>query len=251
MTGLGHLCRQPLQNKGAVDALRALLDYKSASMRRGDEGTEERVETAITERCRYADEPMYFLFWTQRNPVALMFSRCWIIRARSIHTHVHRLNAVEYSDIEHFAKILPPNAILSTLPPTSLVQDDLAPYNNDWMGKYTGRATTVLKPRTTLEVSDILKWCCHRRIGVVPQGGNTGLVGGSVPLHDELIVNLSNLRKIRSFDPISGHSPDIHASPRQCRLILPSPCRNTRRRCRLCLAVPDRLHCASSLHHAP
>ena len=181
-----------------------------------------------------------------------MFSFRRIIRARSIHTHAHRLNAVEYSDIEHFTKILSPNAILSTLPPTSLVQDDLAPYNNDWMGKYKGRATTVLKPRTTLEVSDILKWCYHRRIGVVPQGGNTGLVGGSVPLQDELIVNLSNLRKIRSFDPISGHSPDIHASPRQCRLIIVfSACRNTRRRCRLCLAVPDRLHCTSLPHHAP
>lgn len=180
-----------------------------------------------------------------------MFSRSWVIRARSVHTHVHRLNAVDHSDIEHFTKILSSNAILSTIPPTSLVPDDLAPYNNDWMGKYKGRATTVLKPRTTLEVSDILKWCWHRRIGVVPQGGNTSLVGGSVPLHDELIVNLSNMRKIRSFDPISGHSPDIHAASRQCRLIFSSCCRNTCHRCRLCLAVPDRLHRASSLYHAP
>ena len=83
------------------------------------------------------------------------------------------------------------------------------------MGKYTGRATTVLKPKTTQEVSEILKWCWHRRIGVVPQGGNTGLVGGGVPLQDELVVNLSNMRKIRSFDPISGHYPDVRALLRE------------------------------------
>jgi FAD/FMN-containing dehydrogenase len=126
-----------------------------------------------------------------------------------VHTHVQRLNAVDHQDVAHFTRVLSPNAVLSTLPPTSLAQDDLAPYNNDWMGKYTGRATTVLKPKTTQEVSEILKWCWHRRIGVVPQGGNTGLVGGGVPLQDELVVNLSNMRKVRSFDPISGYYPDV------------------------------------------
>ena len=39
---------------------------------------------------------------------------------------------------------------------------------------------------------------------MVPQGGNTGLVGGSVPINDELVVSLSNLNKVRSFDPVSG-----------------------------------------------
>ena len=62
----------------------------------------------------------------------------------------------------------------------------------------------MLKPRTTEEVSKIVKYCNEKRIGIVPQGGNTGLVGGSVPVSDELILNLSNLNKIRSFDPVSG-----------------------------------------------
>ena len=39
---------------------------------------------------------------------------------------------------------------------------------------------------------------------MVPQGGNTGLVGGSVPINDELVLSLSNLNKVRSFDPVSG-----------------------------------------------
>ena len=62
----------------------------------------------------------------------------------------------------------------------------------------------MLKPRTTEEVSKIVKHCNEKRIGIVPQGGNTGLVGGSVPVRDELILSLSNLNKVRSFDPVSG-----------------------------------------------
>lgn len=72
------------------------------------------------------------------------------------------------------------------------------------MGKYRGDSSLVLKPRTVNQVSQILSYCNERRIAVVPQGGNTGLVGGSVPVFDELILSLSNLNKIRSFDPISG-----------------------------------------------
>ena len=81
---------------------------------------------------------------------------------------------------------------------------DLDPFNQDWMGKYKGNASTVLKPKTTQELSDIVKWCNEKRIGIVPQGGNTGLVGGSVPIGDEVIISLANMNQVRSFDPISG-----------------------------------------------
>ena len=62
----------------------------------------------------------------------------------------------------------------------------------------------MLKPRNVQEVSEIVKWCNQRRIGIVPQGGNTGLVGGSVPVRDEVILSLSNMSKVRSFDDVSG-----------------------------------------------
>ncbi|THH03002.1 hypothetical protein EW145_g6613 [Phellinidium pouzarii] len=114
------------------------------------------------------------------------------------------LNSVAEADLSHFSRILPDSCILSMLPPTSLGSDDLSTYNTDWMGKYKGRANTVLKPKTTAEVSAIVKWCWEKRIGVVPQGGNTGLVGGSVPLGNELIINLGNMSKVRSFDPTTG-----------------------------------------------
>ena len=51
-----------------------------------------------------------------------------------------------------------------------------------------------------------MKHCNERGIGIVPQGGNTGLVGGGVPIHDELILSLGNMNKVRSFDPVSGLS---------------------------------------------
>ena len=62
----------------------------------------------------------------------------------------------------------------------------------------------MLRPQTTEQVSKIMQWCYEHRIGVVQQGGNTGLVGGSVPVGDELIINLGNMNKVRSFDPVSG-----------------------------------------------
>lgn len=125
------------------------------------------------------------------------------------HSSAPRLNSVTEHDLFHFAKILPPSSILSTHPPSSTSPEELAPFNNDWMGKYKGHSTTVLKPKTTQQVSEIVKWCNENRIGIVPQGGNTGLVGGSVPVKDEVILSLATMSTVRSFDPVSGN---CHAS---------------------------------------
>ncbi|KAG6832478.1 hypothetical protein H0H92_001524 [Tricholoma furcatifolium] len=113
-------------------------------------------------------------------------------------------SSLSHNDLAHFASILPPSAIISTLPPSSSPPQDLDIYNNDWMGKYRGASTTVLRPKTTQQVSQIVKYCNDKHIPIVPQGGNTGLVGGSVPLKNELILSLSNMNKVRSFDPVSG-----------------------------------------------
>jgi hypothetical protein len=56
----------------------------------------------------------------------------------------------------------------------------LAGFNNDWLGKYIGRSAVVVKPKTTEEVSKVMKYCYENDIAVVPQGGNTGLVGASL-----------------------------------------------------------------------
>ncbi|MCJ1467657.1 hypothetical protein MMC07_006282 [Pseudocyphellaria aurata] len=81
---------------------------------------------------------------------------------------------------------------------------DLEPFNSDWMRKYKGHTKLVLKPNSTKEVSLILQYCNENMLAVVPQGGNTGLVGGSVPVYDEIVIGLSRMSQIRSFDEISG-----------------------------------------------
>ncbi|AGO11240.1 AaceriACL021Cp [[Ashbya] aceris (nom. inval.)] len=82
--------------------------------------------------------------------------------------------------------------------------EDLALYNEDWMRKYRGQSTLVLRPKTTQQVAAIIKYCNEHRLAVVPQGGNTGLVGGSVPVFDEIVLSLAQLNKVRDFDPVSG-----------------------------------------------
>ena len=82
--------------------------------------------------------------------------------------------------------------------------DDLEPFNSDWMRKYKGHAKLVLKPGSTKEVSNVLKYCNDNMLAVVPQGGNSGLVGGSVPVYDEIVMSMSRMNEIRSFDDVSG-----------------------------------------------
>lgn len=80
--------------------------------------------------------------------------------------------------------------------------DALQPFVKEYSGRYQGKALAAAKPATTEEVSQIVKLCAAQKIALVPQGGNTGLVGGSTPYDDKtLIVNLSRLNKIRKIDP--------------------------------------------------
>lgn len=85
-----------------------------------------------------------------------------------------------------------------------MLQDSLGSYNQDWMNKYTGNSKLVLRPKNTTHVSQILSYCNANEIAVVPQGGNTGLVGGSVPVHDEIILSMQSMNNIRAFDETSG-----------------------------------------------
>lgn len=105
--------------------------------------------------------------------------------------------------VKHFQGILgSESAVIDGI--TSDKADDIEPFNGDWMKKYRGHTRLVLKPRTTEEVSKVLQYCNANKLAVVPQGGNTGLVGGSVPVFDEIVVNLSRMNNIRSFDENSG-----------------------------------------------
>jgi D-lactate dehydrogenase (cytochrome) len=78
--------------------------------------------------------------------------------------------------------------------------ESLSSFNHDWTHKYVGNSRLVLQPSSAEEASAILKYCNDRRLAVVPQGGNTGLVGGGVPVFDEIIVSLSKMNRIIGFD---------------------------------------------------
>ena len=77
---------------------------------------------------------------------------------------------------------------------------EIAPYLEEWRGKYDGHTPLLLKPASTAEVSAILSICHETGTAVVPQGGNTGLVGAQLPLHGEVLLSLKRLNKVRSVD---------------------------------------------------
>ena len=75
-------------------------------------------------------------------------------------------------------------SLRSIVGPTGVVTDseNLDRYTREWRGKYLSGAIAAVRPASTGEVSDVIKACVQHGISITPQGGNTGLVGGSVPI---------------------------------------------------------------------
>lgn len=99
--------------------------------------------------------------------------------------------------MKHFEGLLTNSDIITN-------SNDLEKYNHDWTKKYIGQSRLVLRPRSSEQVSAILAYCNERRLAVVPQGGNTGLVGGGVPVFDEIVLSTELMNRINDFDPVSG-----------------------------------------------
>uniref|UniRef100_A0A668A8B6 D-2-hydroxyglutarate dehydrogenase, mitochondrial n=1 Tax=Myripristis murdjan TaxID=586833 RepID=A0A668A8B6_9TELE len=103
---------------------------------------------------------------------------------------------VTQEDLDFFKKVLPGRTI---------TDPDLLEANNvDWLKSVRGYSEVLLRPQTTEEVSQILRYCNSRNLAVNPQGGNTGLVGGSVPVYDEIILSTALMNNILTFDGVSG-----------------------------------------------
>jgi FAD/FMN-containing dehydrogenase len=81
---------------------------------------------------------------------------------------------------------------------------DVAPYVTEERGLFHGRSPLVLRPGSTAEVAAICRLATEHRIALVPQGGNTGLVGGQTPHNGEVVVSTRRLDKIREVDPASN-----------------------------------------------
>jgi len=79
-----------------------------------------------------------------------------------------------------------------------------APYLVEMRDMFQGRTPMVLRPASVAEVSQILRLADETATPLVPQGGNTGLVGGQIPFNDEIVLSLTRLNRIREVDPTSN-----------------------------------------------
>jgi len=79
---------------------------------------------------------------------------------------------------------------------------DMAPFLTDWRGRFTGRALAVVQPRSTQQTAQVVQWCASRAVPIVPQGGNTGLVGGATPdtSANALVLSTRRLNRVRQVD---------------------------------------------------
>src|SRR5215831_10464031 len=75
---------------------------------------------------------------------------------------------------------------------------EIAPHLSEWRGRWKGGSPLLLKPNATAEVGRILAICNETRTPIVPQGGNTGLVGGQIPTHGEVLLSLARMNRVRT-----------------------------------------------------
>ncbi|MCZ4271324.1 FAD-binding oxidoreductase [Maritalea porphyrae] len=104
-----------------------------------------------------------------------------------------------------------PNAMLEAL--TDLIgasnviseSKDIAPYAEEWRRLYSKQPSLVLTPTSVEAVQKVMAWANENSVSVIPQGGNTGLVGGQVPLDGgEVILSVKKLKAVRDVDPASN-----------------------------------------------
>ena len=83
-----------------------------------------------------------------------------------------------------------------------LTDGDLTAYEQDWRKRERGRALAVVRPGTTEEVAAVVKACAAAGVSLVPQGGNTGMVVGSIPdaSGTQVLLSLQRLNRIRNID---------------------------------------------------
>ena len=84
--------------------------------------------------------------------------------------------------------------------------EDVASYLTDWRDRFHGAALAVVRPATTAEVAAVVVTCAELRIGIVPQGGNTGMCGGATPdaTGTQVVLSLARLNRIRALDAVNA-----------------------------------------------
>lgn len=82
--------------------------------------------------------------------------------------------------------------------------DVIASYLTDWTGRYQGRSEAVVRPGDVAEVAAVVGICGHQGVAITLQGGNTGLVGGGVPLSGEIVLSMCRLASLGEVDDVVG-----------------------------------------------
>ena len=104
--------------------------------------------------------------------------------------------------------------IKAVVGPRGFLEDaaDTAPYLSEWRGRFTGKAAAVIRPASTEEVAEVVRLCHGAGQPIVPQGGNTSLVGGSIPFEtgSEIVLSLSRMNRIRELDALN-HTVTVEA----------------------------------------
>jgi FAD/FMN-containing dehydrogenase len=105
---------------------------------------------------------------------------------------------------EDHARLL--DRLRQRLGPAGILTDptDTDPYCEDWRRLYHGRTPAVLRPASTAEVADAVRLCAEAGAPIVPQGGNTSMVGGAAVSEDgsQIILSLSRMNRVRGIDPV-------------------------------------------------
>ncbi len=104
--------------------------------------------------------------------------------------------------IERLRAIVGPTHVLSD-------PDVRRSYEVDWTGRFRGEASAVVRPSSTDEVAEVLRACHHAGVPVVPQGGNTGLVGGGVPVGEGVGAIVLSLRRLDQLEPVDQASGQV------------------------------------------
>ena len=99
------------------------------------------------------------------------------------------------------------SAVRQRLGPKAVVTElsEIAPWLADWRGRFHGQSAAILAPASTDEVAEIVRLAAEHRVPLVPQGGNTGMVGGAIPPSDgsAVLLSMRRMNRVRSLDPDS------------------------------------------------
>ena len=111
-----------------------------------------------------------------------------------------------------------------------LTEGDLSAYEQDWRKRTRGKALAVVRPTNTQQVADVVKACAQAGVSIVPQGGNTGLVVGSIPddTGTQVLLSLQRMHAVRAID---ADNLTITVEAGHAELM------------QLLLALVERLHC--------